>query len=578
MNINSVYKNHVKRILDFVLATVALLVLSPVLLCISILIRIKLGSPIFFKQARPGKKEKIFQLYKFRSMTNATGKDGRLLPDAERLTKFGKLLRASSLDELPELINIIKGDMSLVGPRPLSIYYLPYYSAKFRKRHEVKPGLTGLAQINGRNNIQWNDRFTLDIKYVESVSFVLDLKIILNTVLKVLKRSDVTVRGTNKVKDYSTYCVLQEEKQKGNRVKGMASYSEIGSYFWLDNEPLTKEVSVFNWLPQASDSCFTFSGRNAIDIALRDVLHNRHINTVYAPSYSCISMLQAFIDRDMKIEFYNVGFKSGKFTYQLPEVEKESLVLIMNYFGLNSSDVHSKIKEIQNKGAIVIEDITHSLLRKDAASHNSDYVVASLRKWFAIPTGGWVGKKNGSLAEKTLMDSNHAVKDKITAMHEKYAYLTGNISTKDGFLEANATFENDLIHVDRMLKIDDLSLNILTNTDVKAVVNQRRLNAEALLNGLADLDRKICDIPKIDLTSDVPLFVPIFLDTEKRDSLRAYLINKGIYCPVHWPEVAGAPSEIKARELSLICDQRYSVADMHEIVNCIHSWAKSSQN
>lgn len=578
MNINSVYKNHIKRILDFIIASVALIVLSPVLLCISILIRIKLGSPIFFKQARPGKNERIFQLFKFRSMTNATGEDGRLLPDAERLTKFGKFLRASSLDELPELINIIIGDMSLVGPRPLSIYYLPHYSTKFRRRHEVKPGLTGLAQINGRNNIQWNDRFSLDINYVETLSFILDLKIILTTVLKVLKRSDVTVRGTNKVKDYSTYCVLQEERQKGNRVKGMATYSEIGSYFWLDNEPLVKETTAVSWLPQVSDSCFTFSGRNAIDIALRDVLHNRHINTVYVPSYSCISMLQAFIDRDMKIEFYNVGFESGRFTYQLPEVGKGSLVLIMSYFGLNASDVHDKIIKLHNKGAVVIEDVTHSLLRKDAFSLDSDYVVVSLRKWFAIPTGGWVGKKNGSLAEKTLMDSNPAVKDKIAAMHEKYAYLTGSISTKDYFLEANATFENDLIHVDRMLKIDDLSLNILKNTDIKKVINQRRLNAKALLNGLADLDGKICKIPKIDLTSDVPLFVPIFLDTEQRDSLRTYLIDKGVYCPVHWPEVAGAPSELKERELSLICDQRYSEADMHEIVDCIYSWAKSNQN
>ena len=196
----------------------------------------------------------------------------------------------------------------------------------------------------------------------------------------------------------------------------------------------------------------------------------------------------------------------------------------------------------------------------------------------AISTGGWIGKAKGILYDKPDIDSNHAVKEKISGMKEKYEYLTGRIVSKENFLLTQAKFDNDLIHVDRMLKIDDLSLSLLKNTDSKKVINQRRLNAKALLSGLADLDGLIFDIPKIDLASDVPLFVPVFLDTEKRDSLRAYLINKGIYCPVHWPEVAGAPSELKERELSLICDQRYSEADMYEIVDCIHSWVKSNQN
>ena len=250
----------------------------------------------------------------------------------------------------------------------------------------------------------------------------------------------------------------------------------------------------------------------------------------------------------------------------------------MSYFGLDTENAHALATALHKQGAVIIEDITHSLLRESNVCIDSDYIVASLRKWFAIPAGGWIGKTKGELCDKPNMDSNHAVDEKISGMKEKYEYLTGGIASKENFLLTQAKFDNDLIHVDRMLKIDDLSLNILKNTDVKAVVNQRRLNAEALLNGLADLDGKICDIPKIDLTSDVPLFVPIFLDPEKRDSLRAYLITKGIYCPVHWPEVAGAPSKIKARELSLICDQRYSVADIHEIVDCIHSWAKSEQN
>nr|MCR5797266.1 sugar transferase [Eubacterium sp.] len=264
------YRTYIKRLLDIMLSVLALIVLSPVLLIVAILVRIKLGSPVVFKQPRPGKDEKIFQLYKFRSMTNELGKDGRLLPDSQRLTKFGSFLRTSSLDELMELINIIKGDMSIVGPRPLSIFYLPHYPSELRHRHDVRPGLTGLAQVHGRNNLQWDDRFAMDIQYVERVSFGLDIKIVLDTVLKVLKHSDVAVRGANQVKDYGPYCVLKEEGAGGRLVDGM-TYSEIGSYFWLENV-VEEKNSNKSWLPKVADYSFTFSGRNAIDVAVRDIL------------------------------------------------------------------------------------------------------------------------------------------------------------------------------------------------------------------------------------------------------------------------------------------------------------------
>lgn len=187
------YAKYIKRILDFVLSLMALIVLSPVLLIVAILVRVKLGSPVIFKQQRPGKKEKIFTLYKFRTMTDKKDENGNLLPDSERLTKFGKLLRSTSLDELPELINIIKGDMAIVGPRPLLVKYLPYYTEKEKHRHDVRPGLTGLAQICGRNNLDWNERFEMDLKYVNSVSFKEDLIIIFKTISSVLKHNDIEV-------------------------------------------------------------------------------------------------------------------------------------------------------------------------------------------------------------------------------------------------------------------------------------------------------------------------------------------------------------------------------------------------
>lgn len=186
-----VYKRVFKRPIDVILSLCAIIALSPVLLILATLVRFKLGSPVLFKQVRPGRKEKIFTLYKFRTMTDKTDESGELLPDVQRLTKFGKVLRCASLDELPELWNILKGEMSLVGPRPLLIEYLPLYSDYQKRRHEVRPGLSGLAQIGGRNTIGWQDRLNLDVEYVENITFLKDIKIILTTIQKAAKREGI---------------------------------------------------------------------------------------------------------------------------------------------------------------------------------------------------------------------------------------------------------------------------------------------------------------------------------------------------------------------------------------------------
>lgn len=185
------YRQFVKRCLDVVLASAALIMLSPIILITAVLVRALLGSPIIFKQERPGRDEKPFKLYKFRTMIDRRDKRGNLYPDEQRLTKFGRILRTTSLDELPELLNIIKGDMSIVGPRPLLERYLPYYKSEEKIRHSVRPGLTGLAQISGRNNLSWDERLNFDVKYVRNITFINDCYIILKTVGKVVKRSDV---------------------------------------------------------------------------------------------------------------------------------------------------------------------------------------------------------------------------------------------------------------------------------------------------------------------------------------------------------------------------------------------------
>lgn len=186
------YRNFLKRLLDFVLSLIASIILSPVMLVVAVLVRIKLGSPVLFQQQRPGKDEKIFNMYKFRTMTDERDENGELLPDEVRLTKFGKTLRSTSLDELPELFNIVKGDMSIVGPRPLLVRYLPLYNERQKHRHDVRPGFTGLAQVNGRNSISWEEKFEWDVKYVEHVTFLRDCRIILKTIAVVLKRDGIS--------------------------------------------------------------------------------------------------------------------------------------------------------------------------------------------------------------------------------------------------------------------------------------------------------------------------------------------------------------------------------------------------
>lgn len=196
------YERYIKRPQDFCCALAAIIVLSPVMAVTAVLVRIKLGSPVIFKQKRPGLNGKIFTLYKFRTMTDKKDKNGELLPDEERLTRFGKILRSTSLDELPELVNMLKGDMSVVGPRPLLVKYLPLYNERQARRHEVRPGFTGYAQVHGRNAITWEDKFEKDVYYVDHISFLGDWKIIFQTVGTVLKREGISSKTAQTMEEF----------------------------------------------------------------------------------------------------------------------------------------------------------------------------------------------------------------------------------------------------------------------------------------------------------------------------------------------------------------------------------------
>lgn len=203
------YERYVKRSQAFLLSLIAIIILSPILLITYLLVRVKFGKPAIFIQKRVGKDGKVFDLYKFRTMTDQRGEDGKLLPDEQRLTSFGKKLRSTSLDELPELFNVLKGDMALIGPRPLLVKYLPLYNDEQARRHEVRPGLTGYAQVNGRNTITWEDRFKLDVEYVDNVTFLNDWKIIFKTIKTVFKREGISEKGS---------ATMDEFKGNGHRV------------------------------------------------------------------------------------------------------------------------------------------------------------------------------------------------------------------------------------------------------------------------------------------------------------------------------------------------------------------------
>lgn len=212
------YAKYVKRILDFTLSLLALIVLSPIMIILYILVRIKLGNPVIFKQQRPGKNEKIFKLYKFRTMTDAKDEQGNLLPDEQRLTKFGKFLRSTSLDELPELINIIKGDMAIVGPRPLLVQYLEFYNEEQKHRHDVRPGLTGLAQVSGRNSITWEEKFKQDIEYINHLTFINDVKIIFMTIGKVFKREGISQDGEATMERFDIEQTQKQNVEIGEKI------------------------------------------------------------------------------------------------------------------------------------------------------------------------------------------------------------------------------------------------------------------------------------------------------------------------------------------------------------------------
>lgn len=220
------YRLFFKRFLDFILSLIAIIILSPIYIIVAILVKTKLGSPVIFTQDRPGKDEKIFKMYKFRSMTDERDENGELLPDEVRLTSFGKKLRSTSLDELPELFNILKGDMSIVGPRPQLVKDMIFMTNEQRKRHRVRQGLTGLAQVNGRNNITWEEKINYDLEYIKNITLINDIKIIYKTIIKVLKKEDISTDGMETAEDLGDSLLRTNQITQDEYIKKMKTLYE----------------------------------------------------------------------------------------------------------------------------------------------------------------------------------------------------------------------------------------------------------------------------------------------------------------------------------------------------------------
>lgn len=356
------------------------------------------------------------------------------------------------------------------------------------------------------------------------------------------------------------------------------TYPEIGSHFWWD-EGDRQNDSLKQYVPfhGASDHAFTFSGRTAISLALRDILSVREIpRTAYVPSYCCMSMLQPFLDLGFRLEYYDVVFRDGHFVSLADEKHECGVFLIMRYFGLSDPEWNKTVERMRSKNAVIIEDATHSLLCSEPVSSMSDYFVASLRKWFAIPTGGLYGRVNGSLKVKPDINSAGAVAGKIQAMKEKCAFISGEPADKDSILERFGEFEKDLLSVDPMMQIDPVSGCLLDQLDIPKIVDARRRNADVLMRRLKKYDGKLMQLPDFQEADSTPLFLPVIMRNSERDSLRKFLIERMIYCPVHWPKIADVSEGIEQQELSLICDQRYSENDMTVIADAVDEWYQSS--
>lgn len=550
LKLSMMYRNFFKRIFDFILSLFALILLSPVFIVLMIIGRIKMKGDPFFYQERPGKNEKIFKLIKFRSMTEEKDENGNYLPDEVRLTKYGKWLRESSLDEIPELINIIKGDMAIVGPRPLLVQYLPLYNEEQKHRHDVRPGLTGLAQINGRFNILWKDKLAYDSQYAKNVTLLGDIDIILKTVGLVFKHDDVENEDMG-----SWYPFLGNDVEDQQITLLKQKHKEIGSTFF-DVELTDKDNKLFN-----DKTKWFISGRAALDFIIKDIkVNNPKVKSALLPSWCCESMIEPFINNGIKVKFYPVVIEKNKLVRKI--TSKADIILNMNYFGYESETIKFN--------GIIINDLTHSIF--NSKSLKGDYAFGSLRKWSGIITGGFAYAKKQFSIEQETITNNEYIELKKDAFDKKKKYINGEAFKKE-YMETYKEAE-DMLDNDYSSQAYEQDIYNAKHLDVNSIKKARQNNAKELLKVVKDYA-----IFKTIKKNDCPLFVPIIVPNGRRDELKQVLIDNRIYCPIHWPisnmhALNKKEEYIYNNELSLVCDQRYNLDDMKKIRELLKEFFK----
>lgn len=581
------YEVILKRPMDFTLSLFAIILLSPILLSIAFLVKIKIGSPIIFKQSRPGKKENLFRLYKFRTMTNQKDENGNLLPDEVRLAKFGRMLRSTSLDEIPSLFNIIKGDMSIVGPRPLIEIYLPYFTEKEGHRHDVRPGLTGLAQINGRSFISWEVIFKYDLSYVSDITFINDVKIIWRTVGKVIGRNNIADMTQIKKDKYGQLHFTVD----GNRVylhrplnverEEMLNAKEIGSNFELRLNSVLGDfdssLNMESFALKGTDSIFLSTGRGAENLVLDTILErNPDIRKVaMIPPFTCSTVIEPFLKHGFEIFSYAIdnmlNVKLDEFR-ELLTLTKTQVVLVHRYFGFDTlKDFEKIVDEFSPKGVIFIEDKTQCLY-SGFNSLQVDYTIGSIRKWAGLPNGGFAVCKTGVFKHRPNLYNKEHEYLKLKASYAKFDYLLNNSIEKKQYLNLFKRAEENLDSELTYYNISPMSVSIQQNLDLPLLKKKRRENYMFLYNGLKEYDILNALMPKL-TEAEVPLYFVFCL--KNRDKLQNHLRLYNIYAPIIWtkaktsPEICSEAQNIYDCILCLPIDQRYGVDDMERIIKVI---------
>ena len=565
------YAKYFKRPLDFIICLLAIIILSPVLLVLCLLVRIKLGSPIFFKQTRCGRDEKPFEMVKFRTMTDARDENGNLLPDTDRFTKFGDFLRNYSLDELPELLNVIKGDMSIIGPRPLYTFYVPYYTEEEALRHAVRGGITGLAQVNGRALCRWNERFAYDVNYVRNITFINDVKILWKTVYKVFKKSDI---GVPSVTDEGGLHIIREI-QRLDRVK------EIGSSFSNYKKGKSKKYPLFITKEKglANNVVFLSTGRSCV----REILKQIKVDEKRAivPAFTCESVIEPFIEEGYSVDVYSISedltVNFGRFEKQIKNF-RPTVILFHRYFGFDTcKEIESYVR---NSEIISIEDETQFMFSEPRSTW-SDYRLGSIRKWLAIPDGAYLIGDH-QVVEQPKVEDEDFVQIEEKAMTLKQAYLDKkNADTL--YLQFFNEGRSYIDHQKETFSISSKSNYALNSLNAAELKKAHRSNAKILtdsLQGYSWFDCVFKEVPD----GITPFMIPLLIHQGRKD-FQSYLASQKIYATIIWscPEVIKdkigiTDQKIYDEILCIPCDQRYSNIDMLRIVNAVKNYDKKRGN